>query len=439
MTLEASESRARGRWKILRNALLTKSQNDDSSAQHNIHRFQGYNLLPAKQLSTETRKDLDEKLRRIHATDSDTVLEQLEQALLIRLSLLEPMDGSDDKNGSCLCFDFIIEYSQDNFGNSLDLLPLTSHFRTHHSIEAICEWIGNGAEDRSGTLQIHIQRPNLSHSLSNYSIMEYPLVNTSKSLWIRQRQQHAAAKLTLSELASHQFHQGVDNTGNVCIWDAEKTLAWAMLQEYQNGSRLGNVKTLTELGVGMAGLAAMACATLSPDLERVTLTDGHMDCVRNNQLNVRLLESLAECATRIDCRQLLWTVDNDSEWPEPADWTLVSDCTHFQEYHAALFWTLVQCTKVGGTIWMCQPNRGHSWRRFCDLVVYVNYCKPLLSLPSEQSYPELDCMHECFLRQPDSHYNPDIHQPCVFCLTKLRDATEQDRQRAIRHIETRDN
>ena len=458
----SSNSRARGRWKILRDALLAKSHElASASSRHSIHRFQGYNLLPAKTLSKEKSQDLDEKLSQVQVTaDPDLGLEQqVERALLLRLALLhdgQARDGSDKTDGPSLCFDFTLHGSQQINWTDLDLFALTSRLQTHHSIELTCTWIGQDQQQSdSSSLHIQFQRSGLSNSSTQYSIMEYPLPitvnnNTSnKSLFIRQRL--PSAKRSLAELASHQFHNGVDNTGNVCIWDAEQTLAWALLQSCQQGKMDETVKSITELGVGMAGLAALACAAVSDHLEVVTLTDGHMDCVRNNQLHARMLNlpmaGSEGSAARIDARQLLWTIDEtdaSETLPRPAlaDWTLVADCTHFQEYHAALFWTLIQCTHVGGTIWMCQPNRGQSWRRFCDLVECVNASisdhEPLVSPPNEQCFSELEVMHERFLRQPDSLYDPNIHQPRVFCLTKLRDATEQDRQRAIQHMDTRD-
>jgi hypothetical protein len=86
-------------------------------------------------------------------------------------------------------------------------------------------------------------------------------------------------------------NRGIDNTGNICVWDCEKTLAWVLLQEQQQQFSSGinmeiassgtttttttttettttaaaatdttaaGPRIVTELGAGMVGLAGLA-------------------------------------------------------------------------------------------------------------------------------------------------------------------------------------
>jgi predicted nicotinamide N-methyase len=433
-----NRARAHGRWKLLREALLSSKTSSQANDSHSIHRFPGYNQLQACNLARDTKDELERRINAFDGGDPAKWMEQVESALLVRLALLDDVGESPDAYQKI--FEFPIEDCSQITNHYFQLDLLTSALQSRHSIEAFCECTKDN--DKRYTVNIQVKRTALT---AHYLIVEYPIPDTNQSIFIRQRNR-SRAKLSVAELASHRFHDGVDNTGNVCIWDAEKTLAWVLLQEHQQG-RMKHVKIVTELGVGMAGLAALACASLSDELEEVYLTDGHIDCVQNNQLNAFLWKlQNPEKSSRMHGMQLLWTTDTNkaaqSHRPPPANWTLVSDCTHFQEYHAALFWTLVQCTHVGGTIWMCQPNRGQSWARFCQLVVHVNLhgtvSSPLLSL-QEQRYSTLDIMHEQFVQHSDLRYDPNIHRPRVFCLVKLREATEHDRQQAIWIMETRDN
>ena len=442
ITQEVRE-RANGRWKILRNALLSASSKRQSAEDattnhaHSIHRFPGYNMLPTKEMTNETREGLIKHVSSIHVTKFP---DQIESALLIQLAL-----SKEDTIAAGTEFRF--HCSNTILFNQLDLTGLADSIKSNLHIDVVCEWIN------SQCLQIRMIRavPRL------HSNLQYPLVvisdtlptttttTTTTSLFIRQR---TSQRLTIQELASHQFHQGVDNTGNVCIWDAEKTLAWALIQEYREQQYTSSIKTITELGVGMAGLAALSCAAVFKELQDVYLTDGHVDCVRNNKVNCELMRTQlpttgSSCNARLHVKQLLWTVDDHIPAETSlrrADWTMVSDCTHFQEYHAALFWTLIQCTKLGGTIWMCQPNRGQSWNRFVQLVEAVNAERDdsLVSI-REKQYTTLNAMHQEFLLQAKScFYDPDIHQPRIFCLQKLREADVHDKQVALQHMIARD-
>jgi hypothetical protein len=333
-------------------------------------------------------------------------------------------------------------------------------------------------------------------------------VATSPSAIVLARERVPTRQVSLQELVSHHHqrydnidNRGIDNTGNICVWDCEKTLAWVLLQEQKQRITTTTTTTagpriVTELGAGMVGLAGLcliAAAVANHDnsknngIQELYLTDGHVDSVQNNRVHVRLGQAAggqlllpqssqsaarSSSACRVHCSVLKWSIEsgkreidsttnNTNQYaavvaPPPADWTLISDCTHFEEYHAELFWTLITCTVStgGGTIWMCQPDRGKSLDRFLDLVRAVNggennndsmdgtttttttTSTPPLVLVQEQHFETLRAKHEELL-QRDKTYDPNIHRPRVFCLRKLRAETEQDRLIAIRHIQER--
>ena len=128
-----------------------------------------------------------------------------------------------------------------------------------------------------------------------------------------QQQKSTTMRSRMEELLSHRTH-GVDNTGNVRVWDAEGVLAVFLLSsildekpssaaealvETRNalrdmitahGDRSVEEFNVLELGCGQAGLAGLALASLvsasggSTRAKRmnIMLTDGHPKCVANS-------------------------------------------------------------------------------------------------------------------------------------------------------------
>ena len=333
---------------------------------------------------------------------------------------------------------------------------------------------------------------------------------------IHQQQQHRIT--TLQELVCHHNpnHQ-IDNTGNICVWDSERTLCWFLfhissssssspiqllqqhhpplwqcwdpppssLSESQNNNTNKNknetTTTVLELGCGMAGLATLALAAAiykySNNHPQQThnyqfyVTDGSMDCVRNNEINVSMMRSMkvlpaisavtedsnTHSTIQIDCCQLLWSYDvpipddddnnnnNNLSKMRVADITMVSDCLHFEEYHGELLWTLVTHTQKQAIL--CQPNRTPSLQNFLRFIDHVNDTKhnknddhlgPLIRI-TEHISDMLNEKHEMFLQQQQEqqngdddddyfyYYDPDKHRPRIYVMDVLRRPNEQDR------------
>ena len=144
----------------------------------------------------------------------------------------------------------------------------------------------------------------------------------------------------------------IDNTGNVCVWDAEKPLTWALNEELQEQLVLRKTRkstvptdpdkhqtreflpllspsqtpepdattttpmvlgTVLKLGAGMAGLAALS---LGPYAHRIVLRDGHLYCVQSNRVSMHLIRAWQALVVMYDtlelvCAELIMTCLDD--------------------------------------------------------------------------------------------------------------------------------
>ena len=253
----------------------------------------------------------------------------------------------------------------------------------------------------------------------------YTANNTTVQFHTREVTQQSLRQKREALLSHRKF--GVDNTGNVRVWDAESTLAGLLLDVIFGGDevvnhrdlsvedRAGHVVNLTtlrndlrsklllpcnnvdkktcnilELGAGQAGLAGLALAAaskVSGDGQivqmkslQLLLTDGHPNCVQKNSICAQMMkENQPEMnnAFNIDTQLLLWDSSQKGlQSCQPLlgsyDLCLASDCVHFQEYHDGLFMIIARTLVVDGIALLCQPKRGSSLENFMSLVNYVN-------------------------------------------------------------------
>ena len=167
-------------------------------------------------------------------------------------------------------------------------------------------------------------------------------------------EQKSTIQSRVEALLSHRTH-GVDNTGNVRVWDAEGILAGFLLSTMLNGgdstvleldeqtdAHLSDLRNslhsilniedgstedqttcnVLELGAGQAGLAGLALAsaastctsnctegsTITTKPLHVVLTDGHPKCVENNKVCAKMLSKSSDsrASQSIDTHLLLW-------------------------------------------------------------------------------------------------------------------------------------
>lgn len=248
---------------------------------------------------------------------------------------------------------------------------------------------------------------------------------------LKQHQQctsQSSLKSRVEALLSHRNH-GVDNTGNVRVWDAEATLAGfllsvllgsdADLEATSDFTKVDDLKSriktalfenetgivdygqqtcnILELGAGQAGLAGLSVASATTSVDNLKplhllLTDGHPKCVKNNRSCEKLMQ-LGRNVT-VHAQLLLWdssakgaeecqrinreshnsTIEVDGQTLRDGSFhiCLASDCLHFQDFHDALLATIARTLAVGGIALLCQPQRGSSLGNFMSMIDAVN-------------------------------------------------------------------
>lgn len=420
---EAKQSSvARGRWKLLRNALLdnrspTRSSKIDVS-RHSIHSFGGYRMLPSQWVTAKQGEDEDYEtlLENLCNANHDFIYSLQDIPRLIQV--MEAL-GVDTINSPirCQC--------------DRDTTDVSAALPSGWNIEFLSNY------DVTGSSSLYRIRRDRSISSSEFGIKAYRNGHdsTSTTLFVHERR---IQRNTLQDLVRHRT-TGIDNTGNVCIWDAAQTLAWVMstLQDRAEIETCDSAVIL-ELGAGMAALSSLMMLKqwkrrgLTP---KVVITDGQMESVENNVINRLLLEP--ELRSHVECLLLPWSLDVNMTESIQATTTLVADCTHFEEYHGELFWTMLFQTAVGGSMYLCQPKRGKSWLNFAFMVEKVNECSasPVVEV-TELTFTELE-QKKMESDPKTTGFRADIHHPHIFSFLKLRQETWNDQQIIMETIHSR--
>ncbi|CAJ1969927.1 unnamed protein product [Cylindrotheca closterium] len=433
---EMKKDRAKARWSILRNALLQKAQ---SSNEHSIHRFAGYQLLEPTTASEGTTNEgykILEGALKLHAFDDQLSLDKNLDRLEFKVYAL----AAFHPNGKCL-----------------DIAKVPSSVSTEliGKLKERCQSVVHllVVDDKNPPEKITILVQESSKTLTKYTCRQYKL-DESCSLFTREPFE---TKLSIQDLVSHRT-TGVDNTGNICVWDSERTLSFllyhhldAFLSLFKNCNGIRSARRILELGTGMAGLAAIALglrlvqdnseASSSTRID-VTLTDGHAEGVKNNDVNQVLTKAFCSENSKhpyhslsIETNCLLWTTELESSLPEQQDVVLISDCVHFQNFHAALVATTLRSLCVGGIALFCQPKRGDSLDNFVSLLACVGD-NDLVSIKWIQ-HSAIEEAHENASSQHNDVYDENLHYPKLLAVTKLRDLTIEDCQRFEDHQKSR--
>ena len=456
-----------GRWRLLRDALKGKPISRKPA-------FGGYEMIASQRLTASDKyfETLKEKLQCIILTAAEgaemsyqnLLVDALETSLLGLHALL--VDDNRHSKGLLLERNHrfsIIATAQDNADlKSINLQAMSFDLCQRCEFDTCTlKW-----DDEQGTSSIadndksYILHISMTISTHNRFLIQRYTLDDDSFLLVRERSPEQV--LSMAELTSHRRGHAIDNTGNVCVWDCEKTLLWALLQQSTASTTSSNKprsRRILELGAGMAGLVALGLAAATQKASHVTVTDGNPGSLQSNRTHVRLMEAVMRpFGCTVEARLLPWALQSHEEGDvfddlqsHPAHLSVVSDCTHFEQYHGHLLWTLIQCTVTRqGEIWICHPDRGKTLERFLDLVrLFVaqqdsNYssssCRheqPLLSL-QKLTFPELEEKHQQ-LERNDPNYRPNVHRPRIFCISKLREATEEDRSVIIQHMATRDS
>ena len=417
------KERAKARWSILRSTLLHKAQ---SSTRHSIHRFPGYQLLkplPQREVAiSHVAQSLKEFIWDQQETQSE-VLDRLEIAVLAL--------GSYSPKGCCM----LIKQCPKDDESWVEILKTKCHRTLNLLVVNYDQTMG------SATLLVQ------EGSSTKYKCCQYMIDDTCSLLTREPRE----TRLSLEELVSHRT-TGIDNTGNICVWDSERTLAYLLYHHFQDFPILPDLDPgeILELGTGMAGLAGVSLGLNLVQARgkeasqqknfNISLTDGHADGVKNNKVNQHLTKLFSGTKDHpyqdltISSNVLLWTTDCKSSLEMSQDIVLVSDCTHFQNFHAALAITTLRSLRIGGAAVFCQPNRGDSLSNFCSL---LEKSENLLSL-HWWTHPIVEDNHKRAEEQHPGVYDKNLHYPKIMLVTKLRDLTEEDCKVFLIHQERRE-
>ena len=244
----------------------------------------------------------------------------------------------------------------------------------------------------------------------------------------------SSGTVNFSDIAS-STSSDVDNTGNVCVWDAEELLA-----HYLNivEPPLTRGKRVIELGAGMIGLAGLSTIVSAERAPAsLLLTDGNAGCVANLQWilgeNTQIFRDKTVMGTELLPPQLLIWSEEAINLPA-ADVVLLADGLFFERYHcgllhsvAAIFEAAAQAECDGeGDFIAIQPQRGGSLHRFLALAATAQRFQ--LRVGSYQAPPTLlSCLpdacplkEQLIARRTHPDYDADVHELLLCHLHYLR-------------------
>ena len=412
--------RAQARWAILRNALLHKARETATTAtsdgeNFSIHRFGGYEFIKRQIVQDTQQLRSNLKLLEVDPDDDSSSLESTVELIFLRLLAL-----------ACLP-------SSTRFS-----LQIIGGFTTEDRVRILAS-----LKERCANI-FEIKQLNDSFCLdvvqirgpksTSYQCCRYALDEKCSIVTREPKQTH----LSLQDLVSHRTVK-VDNTGNICVWDSEKTLSYFLYNENTFGSMVDkpeNTTKILELGTGMCGLSALALGLRLAQQQRtacdqkiqVILTDGHADGVKNNKINQHLTKAYSHGCNYYDrleitIKELLWDTQLSESSKLVVDICLVSDCTHFQNYHAALAITIARSLRVGGRAIMCQPQRGGSLDNFLELISSLD---DRIFEITKWDNPELENQHLKSAKDFEGTYDEQVHRPSILLLSKLRPLAQED-------------
>lgn len=193
---------------------------------------------------------------------------------------------------------------------------------------------------------------------------------------------------------------GFNNTGNICIWPSEETLAYyvgANLNIFRN-------KTILELGGGMSCLAGFISAKYGQG-KHVTLTDGNKISIENVLTSYYCNEF--SCPVLYDV--LRWGhIESDIKY----DIILCADCLFFDDARHDLIeslWCLLDDKGIG---LIMAPRRGNTLTSFLKQSRIKGFkCDEIITYNKNVWDKHLSLLNNV-------EYDENIHYPILIKLTK---------------------
>lgn len=270
--------------------------------------------------------------------------------------------------------------------------------------------------------KLYVKHKLLKPTMSVCNIWSYhlPFHNNIKVIT---REKSEDISVGIAGLISNINH-GIDNTGNIKVWTSELLLLYVLLDQMnQDGDSFKKKRSVLELGGGNTGLCGLGLA-ISNWCESVMLTDGHPDCVLNQNVCIQMNQQNGNlCSAGNVCSKLLRWSENDTlgDWKKITngnngtyDVIIASDCLFFKEFHKDLLWVLTNSLSYdnGSCIYLLQPRRSGTMDLFLDIAkecfditISSNYCEKVNEL------------HMHYLTM-DTSYNIDIHFPILVTLKR---------------------
>ena len=505
----SSSSRARARWSILRSAILSNqtknygnnavkdsarssgsassSSNTPLSLQHDsttgdpdqtdmnasIHCFKGFGMLHRTIIPNPLEDGLIETSPNHH--------------VFVEYRIPASSSSSSSSSSSFYTTTNTSTIPQETEKEEAYMMKLKTRERCHNhkiQIKDLMSHVHYGV-DNTGNTRLWDSSSVLTYCIANSNtVQRHPPslgLNLTKSLQSSLRNTPRSSSLGLESLLA----LATITTTTTTTTQPPTNVSLGQPESHKESMVSQRVLNVVELGAGMCALPSLFLASVSSRhdnvIVRAIVTDGHPHSVQNNNVCARLnhlsssssslgLKTAAVEESQVSSHKLLWkgneegaeeckalrqkyllpysgckTITDDQHF---FDLCIVSDCTHFKDFHSDLAITIARLLRVGGKCICMQPSRGRTLEQFIELLRDMNRAggepcgeHDLFEISFYDNYNHFVTQKHCELMEEDTchkAYNPSIHYPLLLELKKKRKFVEHlDGKVALEHMKTR--